>query len=128
MVQGLNIPINTKLKDAFNVVIHCLNPLLKLKPKEKEVIAVIMYVQYNNRNRTPEYLEKTILSTPIRKLMRKKLNMGEVSFNNHIVTLRRKKAIIGNTINPLLSSSFKDIEKNKLEIKYTINVSSQTEE
>lgn len=120
--QGLNIPINTKLKDAFNVVIHCLNPLLKLKPKEKEVLATIMYVQYSNRGRTPEYLEKTILSTSVRKLMRKKLNMGEVSFNNHIVSLRRKKALIGNTINPVISQVFKELESGKVELKYTINV------
>ena len=89
----MNIPINITLGGFFRVFVSILNPILQLKPREQEVLAVILKVYYANRHMPADVLNKSILSSSTRKAMRRSIKMSEASFNNHMVQLKKRGVI-----------------------------------
>jgi len=100
------IPIKSNLRGFLSGYLTVLNPVLKLKDKEVEVLAAFLMVWYPNKDR--EDIEKLLFSTKVRKMIRKSVNMSEASFNNHITSLRKKKIINGRLINPSILASLKE--------------------
>ena len=45
----------------------------------------------NNIIKNNKDINKLLLSTPVRKMVRKSIGMSEASFNNHITMLRKKE-------------------------------------
>jgi hypothetical protein len=109
------IPITTDLKGFIKGYLTVLNPVLKLKDKELEVLAAFLMVWYPNRDK--EGIDKILFSTKVRKMIRKSVDMSEASFNNHITSLRKKKIMIGRAIAPTI---LKNLASDKLEITYKI--------
>ena len=109
------IPIKTDIAQSFKAYLQILNPVLKLKDKEIEVLSSFVSIWYKNKN-NPN-IEKLLFSTHIRKIIRKSINMSEASFNNHITMLRKKSMIIDKKINP---SILNNINENGIEITYKI--------
>tara|TARA_E500000331_G_C17040789_1_gene619462 strand:+ start:108 stop:419 length:312 start_codon:yes stop_codon:yes gene_type:complete len=95
--------------------LQVLNPILKLKDKEIEVLSSFLSVWQSNRNN--QEINKKLFSTPVRKLVRKQIGMSEASFNNHITMLRKKQMIIDKKINPNILSA---IKKDGIEVTYRL--------
>ena len=92
------IPIKSDIPQAMKAYLQILNPVLKLKDKEVEVLSSFLSIWYKNKSNVN--IEQLLFSTPIRKMVRKSIAMSEASFNNHITMLRKKKMIIDKKINP----------------------------
>jgi hypothetical protein len=109
------IPIKTDLKGFLKSYLTVVNPILKLKDKELEVVSAFLMVWYPNRDK--EGIQSLIFSTKLRKIIRKSIDMSEASFNNHITMLRKKKMIINKKLNPSILSG---VQENAIEITYKI--------
>ena len=109
------IPIRSNVAQSFKAYLQILNPVLKLKDKEVEVLSSFLSIWHKNKNNAD--IDKILFSTPVRKMVRKSIGMSEASFNNHITMLRKKKMIVDKKIN---SSILKNIEDTGIEITYKI--------
>ena len=109
------IPLKANITQSFKAYLQVLNPVLKLKDKEVEVLSNFLSVWYKNKSNKD--IDKLLFSTPVRKMVRKSIDMSEASFNNHITMLRKKKMIVGKTLNPTILNA---IKKDRIEITYKI--------
>tara|TARA_R110000751_G_scaffold69342_2_gene140849 strand:+ start:214 stop:561 length:348 start_codon:yes stop_codon:yes gene_type:complete len=109
------IPLKTSISKAFKAYIKILNPILKLKDKEIEVLSSFLSIWYINKDK--KNLDKLLFSTPVRKMVRRSINMSEASFNNHITMLRKKKMIVNKKLNPSLLNGIKNTG---IEVTYKI--------
>tara|TARA_R100001463_G_scaffold108548_2_gene163086 strand:+ start:1940 stop:2287 length:348 start_codon:yes stop_codon:yes gene_type:complete len=109
------IPIKSNISQSLKAYLQILNPVLKLKDKEIEVLSSFLSIWYKNKDR--QDIDKLLLSTPVRKMVRKSIGMSEASFNNHITMLRKKKMIVDRKIN---SSILENIKDQNIEVTYKI--------
>jgi hypothetical protein len=116
----MKIPINCSENNYFRTFLRLINPILKLKDKEIEVMAAFLLVLYNNKSLPIEESSKLLFSTKIRKFIRTAVGMSEASFNNHITALRKKKLIQGKGINPILLKGFP--EKGGFDVTFNIKL------
>ena len=111
----MTIPIKSDMPQSMRAYLQILNPVLKLKDKEIEVLSNFLSIWYKNKSNKD--INKLLLSTPVRKMVRKSIGMSEASFNNHITMLRKKKMIIDKKLNP---SILKGIKDSGIEVIYKI--------
>ena len=109
------IPIKSDISQSLKAYLQILNPVLKLKDKEIEVLSNFLSIWHKNKNN--KNLDKLLFSTPVRKMVRKSIGMSEASFNNHITMLRKKKMIVDKKINSAILEGVKDT---CIEITYKI--------
>ena len=109
------IPINSDINKSLRAYLQVLNPVLKLKDKEIEVLSNFLSIWYKNKHNKD--LNRLLFSTPVRKMVRKSIGMSEASFNNHITMLRKKKMIVDKKIN---SSILEAIKEEGIEVTYKI--------
>ena len=109
------IPLTGNIAQSFKAYIQVLNPVLKLKDKEIEVLSNFLSIWY--KNKTNPNIDKLLFSTKVRKMVRKAIGMSEASFNNHITMLRKKEMIVDKKINPSILQSIKDTG---IEVTYKI--------
>mgnify|MGYP003154827842 FL=1 len=109
------IPINSDIPKCVKAYLQVLNPIIKLKDKEIEVLSNFLSIWVSNKN--TKDIDKKILSTPIRKVVRNAIGMSEASFNNHITMLRKKNMIIKKSLNPRILSA---INEDGIEITYKL--------
>ena len=109
------IPLKANIAQSFKAYLQILNPILKLKDKEIEVLSSFLSIWYKNKNN--KNIDKLLFSTPVRKMVRKSIDMSEASFNNHITMLRKKKMIINKRLNPNILNGITDTG---IEITYKI--------
>ena len=111
----MTIPIKSDVPQSMKAYLQILNPVLKLKDKEIEVLSSFLAIWQSNKNKPN--IDKTLFSTPVRKLVRRQINMSEASFNNHITMLRKKKMIVDKKIN---ASLLEGIQDTGIEVTYKI--------
>ena len=116
----MTIPIKCKLREYFKIYLTVLNPILKLKEREIEVMASFLLLMYTNKEISSKKLSPLLFSTKVRKKIRKSIGMSEASFNNHITALRQKQLIQGKIINPSLLKGFP--KDNEININFNILV------
>ena len=116
----LDIPFNTNIQNFFKIYLDVLGPVYKLKKREKEVMEAFLKVYYTNRDKHPDRLNSMLFSKEVKKFIRESINMSEPSFNNHLVQLRNKKALIGSSINSDITLGLPS--EGMLEVKYTITI------
>ena len=104
------VPIKTNLKGFIKGYLTVLNPILKLKDKELEVLGAFLMVWYTNRDK-----EGIELALSLKLLA---LIMSEASFNNHITSLRKKKVLIGRTVSPHI---LKSLDSEEVEVTYKLS-------
>ena len=109
------IPIKSDISQALKAYLQILNPILKLKDKEIEVLSSFLSIWHKNKNN--KNIDKLLLSTPVRKMVRKSIGMSEASFNNHITMLRKKKMIVDKRIN---SNILDNIDNQGIDVTYKI--------
>ena len=109
------IPIKSDISQSLKAYLQILNPVLKLKDKEIEVLSNFLSIWYKKQDNRD--LSRLLFSTPVRKMVRKSIGMSEASFNNHITMLRKKKMIVDKKINSAILEGVKDTG---IEITYKI--------
>ena len=109
------IPIKGDISNSLKAYLQILNPILKLKDKEIEVLSNFLSIWYKNKSNKD--IDKLLFSTPVRKMVRKSIGMSEASFNNHITMLRKKKMIVDKKLN---SDILNGITNSGIEITYKI--------
>lgn len=113
----MTLPLNIKAEDFFSYYIQILNPLLKLRKREADMLEAFLRVHYANRHLTN--VNQLLFSFHSLRSIRESLDMSVASFNNHKLQLRKKQIFIGNSINPLIT---KYPSKGKLDIVFSINI------
>ena len=109
--------ISPNSKSEFFILwVSLMNVFLSIRKKEIAVLAKIIEKRYYISLSTNDELEiaKTLFSTKMRVSMREELKLDELNFNNILCTLRKKKLIMKNKINPklipVLDRDFKEFE------------------
>jgi hypothetical protein len=111
---------STDTKHKFILLIEALNPVLRLKRREKEVLLyfLIEYKELTTYNQmTEQLLADTLISTTTRQKVREQVKMSEPSFNNHIHQLKNKGVMVDGK---LLSTLTNMISTNDLKVEYLI--------
>lgn len=86
-------PIQIPLREFFKTYITCLNPYLRLKPREIEMTAILLKYYYENRGMKEDELYALLYSKEMRRKMRDEIKMTDASFNNHLVQLKAKRVL-----------------------------------
>lgn len=116
-------PIKTTLKNYFNNLLHTLHPILNLKPREIDVMASILLIDYTNREKIEqEQLQKLLFSKAVKKKIRESLSspMTAASLNTTISKLRKSKLLQNKKINPFLIKFYPN--SRDTEINYQISL------
>lgn len=96
------VPLQTTEHKFFKQILELLNPMLKLRHKELDVLAEIMY-QYNTLSTVPkEHRMRIVLDAASRKSIRQKINQSEAAFNNNLSKLKKYKYITETGLMPAL--------------------------
>jgi len=119
------IKIGENVKVYFEVVLRIMNPVLKLRDREIEVMALILSIRYINmvKGMNIEELDVGLFSIQMRKLMREDLGMSEQSYNNHIKELRKKGLLTGKSVSPIILEVNPD-DKGVGEVTFKVEFSS----
>ncbi len=124
----------TEYKTIIRSYLQALSPILKLTPKEMDVLSLMLqgyYRMYPNYTESATFLD--IFSTQKRKVYHKALQISENSFNNIIVSLKKKGIInpTGNHLSQVLTQwvqKLKDSDKAILTYEFTLeNVKANSE-
>lgn len=119
------IPVNTEIKDLIKAYILCYNPILKLKPREIDVLEAMLKVYFNLKKAVKtgtiklEEIDKRLNDPMGRKVIRDLIKMSEASYNNHYVQLKKKRVI---TKDDKLETFLKNLDSENLSITYKINI------
>jgi DNA-binding MarR family transcriptional regulator len=92
MSNSKTIVINTtryKFFRQFLELIKSIPPFNKLRPKELDVLAELMYQNDRYSDLEPKIRQKIIFDTKTREEIRNGLNMTKESFNNNLSILRK---------------------------------------
>jgi len=105
--KNINIKrIHTDKKSIFNYWLEFLKPYHKLRQKEIEALALMLYYRYelSREVNSIDLVERLLFSTETRSKIREDLNnMSQKVFNNLLTSLRKKKVLTKtNKINPIL--------------------------
>jgi DNA-binding MarR family transcriptional regulator len=118
----MQIPLKVSKKDYFRMVLTLLNPILKLTDREIQLVAILVALQYNNRNLDEEVLSTMMFSTKVRKLICERLGMTDANLSTHMNSLRKKGVILKeNKLSPALRKAFPE-KKDGIVINYTVTV------
>lgn len=116
------VPIKVKRDEFYKTFIKTLNPVLGLKPREREFLEKILILYSANRNK--KEVEELFRSRNVRKAIRNSMvpAMSTQSMNNHILQLRRKGILTKNTVSKIISDHLPR-EGESINIEYQIDVS-----
>lgn len=106
----------------FKEYVRILNPLLKLRKREAEVLESHLRVYYIN-HRLPD-VDRLLFSFQTQKQIRQRLKMSPASYHNHKCRLRKKQVFIRETINPLIINQTiinNILKNNTISLTYIIN-------
>lgn len=120
ITYNLNVANKTEFFKAF---INLLQPIINVRPKEVEFLAVLLkYRNEISKALTDEdEIAAVLFSTKKRKEMRDELNMDEFAFNTILYDLRRKNLISKNIINKKIIPTVSDSMK-QFNLNFKINV------
>jgi DNA-binding transcriptional ArsR family regulator len=119
------IPVNPVKSDLYKAYISCLNPLLKLKTREMEVLDIMtktyfsLYTAVQKGQVPANEIYERMHGGAGRKIMRDAIKMSRASFNNHLSQLKRKKVVTEQGELPkFLTEIYK--QKEPIKIQYII--------
>ncbi len=116
------IPVNTTPSEFFGLYISILNPILKLRQREADMLEAFLKVYYTNKNHPR--VNQLLFSSSSLRTIRESLGMTVASFNNHKFRLRKKEILIGRSINPIIVKN--SPINGKLNISFVINIKRPT--
>jgi len=119
------IPVSPKKEDLYKAYITCLNPVLKLKPREIETLDILARTYLSLRSAVKKGqvnaadIYPKMYSDVGRKIMQDAIKMSPASFTNHVCQLRKKKILTENNELPSYITELETL-KEPLVVKYTI--------
>ena len=87
------IPLQTNERKFFKQVLELLNPILRLRKKELDILAELMLKNSILRTIPIEHRYKLMLDSASRKEMRLSTKQSEAAFNNNLAQLKKTKMI-----------------------------------
>lgn len=117
----VNIP--STLKDLFSAYLTILKPLNKLRDKEIDLMA---YLLYQNELEKDTILKEDdrwnkILGTDGRVKIMQDLNISQYNLNNYLSSLRKKNAIVNNRVSKYYIPKIENDTKN-FQIIFNFNI------
>ena len=112
------LQVKTTPDNFFRTYIGILNPILKLRKREAEILEAFLRIHYVNKAR-PD-VNRLLFSPSILRSIREKLNLTVAAFNMHKYRMRKKEILLGRTINPLITKNYP--VDGKLSITFTVNL------
>lgn len=115
MQDNKNINIQSFKVDKerfFKMWLTILQPFLKLRNKELELLAKLLYHRYliSLEVKNKEMLDELLFSSKIKKKILSELDIPEHAYNNLLSCLRKKKIVIDKSINkqiiPIITEPF----------------------
>lgn len=120
----MRIPIKTNTEKFYIQVVELLSsfaPINKLFPKERKIVAELMYQNYLYRN-IPEQQRWIILfSAENRKFMQEKLNISESALNVYFSSMRKAKILTDDNKLSLFLTKILPNKEYEFTILFTIN-------
>lgn len=124
----MDIPVAISKHSYFSTYVEVLNPILKLKKREKELLVEYLKIAYKNKDYNELQLKSMFSNQDIKWDIRRVLGMSEPSFNNHIKQLRDKAVFVNGLMNPLVNAGLLGIDNNfNLNYKLMIKVDGQAD-
>lgn len=97
MERSLTIPVNKR--DFFKAYVEILQPFIKVRNREGEVFAELLYQCYLRRNvENKKDMFKLVFDYDTREQIQEQLSISSAVFRNTLSALRKKRLIIDNTI------------------------------
>jgi hypothetical protein len=100
--KNINIQSFKVTKEKFfKMWLTILQPFLKLRNKELELLAKLLYHRYliSLEVKNKEMLDELLFSSKIKKKILSELDIPEHAYNNLLSCLRKKKIVIDKSIN-----------------------------
>ena len=117
MAENLNVQSFKVTKESFfKMWLMILQPFLKLRNKELDVVAKLLYHRYliSLEVKNKEMLDDLLFSTKMKKQIILELGIPEYAYNNLLTPLRKKGIIIDNSINkqiiPVIKEPFSNFK------------------
>lgn len=97
MERSLTIPVSKR--DFFKAFVDILQPFIKVRNREGEVFAALLYQCYLRRGmKNQKDMFKLVFDYDTRELIQEELDISSAVFRNTLSALRKKKLIVNNTI------------------------------
>lgn len=113
MQENINIQNSeVSLENFFRMWLVILQPFLKLRNKELELLSKLLYHRYliSLEVKNKEMLDELLFSNKVKKQIMKELDLPEHGYNNLLSSLRKKQIIIDKSINkqiiPVITEPF----------------------
>jgi len=117
-----NIPIATTENKFFRQYLELINPILRLRGKELDVLAELLYYNYKFKDIAKEHRWKLIFDYDTKTKIRTKLELSDASMNNNLSALRKKNVIEANKV----KQAYLVYPDNKFSLKFQFNVKSDS--
>ena len=117
------IPIKCTDRNFYRYYVELLNPIARLRKKELDVLAQLLYHDNKYKSLEDKIRYKIIFDQDTKLEIRESLNLSEASLNNNLSELRKKKVIINNQI----AKGYRIFpgESNKLVFNFIVDVDSK---
>lgn len=109
----LQLPVTTEEKYRYIVEIigSTLAPFNQLRPREKDVLALLYYYNFKHKDIPEEYRDTITFSSEVKKDIALKLDgMSMDNLYNILLVLRKKNLIIGETFNKTYLKAIENID------------------
>lgn len=119
------IPLNIEPSQIIRTYLLCLNPMMKLKRREIEVLEsmIKVYISLKRTAMSEEEIDSRINDSMGRKVIRDLINMSERSHNNHIMQLKKKRVLTeDNKLQKFLKTIESEIKDSKFSIDYKVQI------
>jgi len=113
-----SIPIRTTKSKFFRQYLELLNPILRLRGKELDVLAEILYYNHKLENIPEKHRWKLIFDYDTKAEIRQKLQLSDASLNNNLSALRKKGIIRKNKV----TDSFLIYPNNYCKLTFSFNI------
>lgn len=117
MAENINVQSFKVSKEKFfKIWLMILQPFLKLRNKELELVAKLLYHRYliSLEVKNKEMLDDLLFSNKMKKQILSELDIPEYAYNNILTHLRKKNIIKDKTINkkiiPVVNDNFKNFK------------------
>lgn len=123
-MKNINVQsIKTNEAKFFKVWLTILQPFLKLRNQELDVLAKLLYYRYTiaKQVKNKEIVDQLLFNTTTRKKIKQELKIQDYSFNNTLTALRKKGLIVNNSINSKVIPKIDNSTKN-FKLVYDIEI------
>ncbi|MAH44671.1 hypothetical protein CMI37_02530 [Candidatus Pacearchaeota archaeon] len=116
-----SVPIKTTKGKFFRQYLELLNPLLRLRGKELDVLAEILYYNHKLEKIPEKHRWKLIFDYDTKTEICQKLQLSDASLNNNLSALRKKGIIKKNKV----TNGFLIYPNNYCKLTFSFNITTE---